>query len=345
MDFRKINYDWFASGHLLTVSTLFSMFSNLETIDLFTKTYGVDENAKKLVDVLCVGLKRDVNVRFEHIEHGVSELSRTNNVVVAFSGGKDSTATAMKLVSEGKNVYLFYVKGINKAYPDEENHAKEIAAKLGLPIHIENVRQSGKSSFKESPIKNQVIASMALDYAVSNGYGTSIAFGDFTTDNMSNSQFFESWSDTQEMWDAWLCFVKTYVPNVELIIPFETYNDTLDIISENKEVLELVCGCILPYRFRAMTKAANEKKYNIELLPNRCGSCWKCCVEYIFLVEKGVFELNKDFYLHCIAFLRDKLESVRPEIKEKTMESAYRAFLHRDPLEITKKILENEKFV
>ena len=299
----------------------------------------LDLDAKGLVDVLCVGLQHDLNVNYEHIDKQINNIKRNNNVVVAFSGGKDSTATALKMRDIGKNVYLFYVKGINKAYPDEMEHAIELANKLGMPIHIESVKQTGYTSFKESPIKNQLIASMALDYAIENNIGCSVAFGDFTTDNVNNSQFMESWSDTQEMWSAWVDFVRTYVPNIELIIPFKTYNETLDVISDNPQILESVCGCILPYRFRKVTRNNNEKKYGISLLPNRCGSCWKCCTEYIFLADKGVLPLNLEFYKHCLNFLVKKLPTTRPEIKEINIKGAYEAFLHRP---ITKSVLYND---
>ena len=147
---------------------------------------------------------------------------------------------------------------------------------------------------------------------------------------MNNSQFYESWSDTQEMWSAWLDLAKTYVPNVELVIPFKNYNETLDVISEDLELANMVHGCILPYRFRDMTRKKNITKYGVELLDGRCGSCWKCCTEYIYFADKGVIPLNEDFYRHCIDFLVKKLPSVHPEVKEINRNTAYKVFLHKD---------------
>lgn len=337
-----LKFNWFVSKQTQTMADLFALFSNKETIEKSAPGYSFDEKAKGIIDVLSLGFGSSVNVRYNNEHHVMNAIERTNTVVVAFSGGKDSVSTALKLKGQGKDVRLFYVSGINKSYPDEMKHAKEISSALGLPLHIEYVSQVGKTSFKENPIKNQVIASMALDYALDNNLGCSIAFGDFTSDNISNSQFMESWSDTQEMWNAWVEYVRTYVPNVELIIPFTSYNETLDIISDNKKLLNMVCGCILPYRFRRKTKENNESKYGIKLLNNRCGSCWKCCTEYIFLAEKGVVHLDIPFYIHCLDFLVGKLESVRPDVTVRNRENAYRAFLHREPLEITKKILRHE---
>jgi predicted PP-loop superfamily ATPase len=187
-----LKFDWFVSQPTATVSALFSLFSNLDNIDKAAKSCYVDSKASKLVDVLCKGLGREIDVNYIDVEHEICDARRTNDVVVAFSGGKDSVATVLKLKSQGKTPHLFHVVGINKSYPDEIKHAKELAAKLGLELHIERVSQIGNTSFKESPIKNQVIASMALDYAIANGIGGSVAFGDFTTDNINNSQFYES---------------------------------------------------------------------------------------------------------------------------------------------------------
>lgn len=339
MEYRKIYFDWFKKDHTLTIASLYSIFSNLDVLDDLIVDKTIDLDAKPLIDVLCRGLGREIKINYSKVNKHINNIKRSKNVVVAFSGGKDSTATAIKIRNCGLNVILFYVKGINKAYPDELEHAQEIAKKLGMQLHITNVIQSGMTSFKESPIKNQLIASMALDYAIENNIGCSISFGDFTTDTIGNSQFMESWSDTQEMWQSWLYLVRTYIPNAELIIPFGTYNETLDLLSENRDILDSVCGCILPYRFRNMTHANNEKKYNLKLLPNRCGSCWKCCTEYIFLVDKGVLPLNEKFYRHCLDFLVKKLPTTRPDVKEVNIKGAYEAFLHRD---ITKSVLYND---
>lgn len=329
-NYRTVKTAKLLNGHSLTMSILYSMFSNLDYIDEFVRDFPIDADAKKIVDVLLCGYKKPLDVQFETIEKTPAKNNKTNTVVVAFSGGKDSLATVLKLQETGRDVVLFHVKGINKGYPDETQHVLDAAAYLNLPLHIETISQGGATSFKESPIKNQLIASLMLDYAISQNIGTSVAFGDFLTDNIHNSQFYESWSDTQEMWEGWLSLVRTYVPNVELLIPFGTYNETLDLISDSKELLSLVHGCILPYRFRAKTKAINESKYDITLLDGRCGSCWKCCTEYIYLVDKGVVPLNEKFYRHCLSFLRGKLESVRPDIIVRNERNAYEAFLHRD---------------
>ena len=47
-----------------------------------------------------------------------------------------------------------------------------------------------------------------------------------------------------------------------------------------------------------------EKNYSIELMPARCGCCWKDAVEYIWTVDHDIVPLNRLYYLHCFEVLR-----------------------------------------
>ena len=112
---------------------------------------------------------------------------------------------------QGYNVYLYYVFGINKSYPDEFVRVKELANMLDMPLFVEKVVLKGHTTFHDNPVKNQLIASMALDYGIKNEISAKVCFGDFTDDNVLNSSFLEAWSDTQEMWYAHQEFVRNYV--------------------------------------------------------------------------------------------------------------------------------------
>jgi len=72
---------------------------------------------------------------------------------------------------------------------------------------------------------------------------------------------------------------------LKINIIFNNYIETLKIISKDLKLLNLVQSCLSPYRFLNNLHQINENKYNIKLFNHRCGSCWKCCVEYIFLAD------------------------------------------------------------
>jgi len=265
-----------------------------------------------LVNVIEKGSKSLVFSRYADKYYQALNVPKSNNVLVCFSGGKDSTAVAIKLRAEGKNVSLYFLKGINKSYGDEYLRAENVAKLLGLPLFVEEVKLVGKSRYKENPVKNQIIATFALNYAIKNNLGCAVAFGDFKEDTIADAVFDRNWSDTQEMWKAYEEVIKAVVPNFEVFTPFNNYCETLYLIAQDRKLLEAVQGCLAPQRFRKHWHDMNVKKFGYELLPNRCGSCWKCCVEYIFLVDNGFLESNADFYKHCFKLLCDKLPEEHP---------------------------------
>lgn len=329
MDAQRVIFNRTISGHTLEMAKLFYIFSNMDYVDELSSQYEIDCGLSKMVDLIEIGANR----RFDKINYSNNNdykrvfTSDFNNIIVCFSGGKDSTSAALKMKEQGYNVYLYYVFGINKSYPDEFVRVKELAKMLDMPLFVEKVVLKGHTTFHDNPVKNQLIASMALDYGIKNKISAKVCFGDFTDDNVLNSSFLEAWSDTQEMWYAHQDFVMNYVPFYEIKIPFKNYRDTLDVISSNERLLSMVQGCVLPYRFRNKTKEINEQKYNVKLLPNRCGSCWKCCVEYIFLADKGVVEYNEQFYKHCLDILSDKMSILHANVAPKDMKTTYETFL------------------
>ena len=58
---------------------------------------------------------------------------------VAFSGGKDSIASAMRFKQFGYNVYLYHMRNINPTFSDEWECAQKLADMLELPIFIDEV--------------------------------------------------------------------------------------------------------------------------------------------------------------------------------------------------------------
>ena len=78
-------------------------------------------------------------------------------------------------------------------------------------------------------------------------------------------------------------------------------------IIPHKEVAKLCQSCIGPYRYRTYLHNNNVKKYGIDIPENRCGSCWKCCLEYCIYSEVGIYAKNEEYYNHCIQVLKKTL--------------------------------------
>lgn len=268
---------------LKNIFDLYHLYSNQYSIKVNATTTYFDKDIKPVIDVLEIGLKERHIYNYIMTEKTQTTVDNNNNVVVCFSGGKDSVATAIKYKNLGYSVYLYHIRGINGVYTDEWMRAKEIAEYLNLPLYIENIKLSGKNTYLEHPLKNQVVCSLALNYSINNNLGTRIAFGDFTSDTIKDGLFDRNWSDTKEMWDTYVEYIKTYIPSFELKIPFSNYLETLYIIANNMKLLNMTQGCLAPQRFKNKLHNLNKEKYNVDLLDNRCGSCWKCSIEYIYI--------------------------------------------------------------
>lgn len=344
MDCQRVKFERPISGHTLEMAKMFACFSNINTVNDMLREYPLDIRTQEMVKLIEHGAKQlfvhNYTNEEPELEPKMFGDENIKHCIVCFSGGKDSTAAALTMREKGYDVQLYYVQGINKSYPNELQVATNIARWLGMQLIVEKVTLVGKTTFHDNPVKNQLIASMALDYGLESGFSTTIVFGDFTEDNIYNSSFLEAWSDTQEMWSAHNTFVRQYVPSYKIVIPFKNYLETMDVMEIEPALMQMVQGCVLPHRFRENAKKNNEKKYNVSLLPNRCGSCWKCCVEYIHYADKGVVPYNTAFYLHCLNFLADKMDVLHPNIKDRSIESVYKAFLFDDFK--TSKYYENE---
>ena len=231
------------------------------------------------------------------------------NVIVAFSGGKDSTAVALYYKDKGFNVYLYHVHGLNRFFPQEQQSAEQVAEYLNLPMIVEDVNLSGVSLYPDHPLKNIIIANMALQWGIENNVGAFITFGDYYTAYLDDVCFETSGDDCIEMWKIYKPVMKKCIPQFRLEIPLVNVADTLERLKSDKTLLGLTQSCVMTHRFKDYHSKRVQDKYNIKLLPNRCGTCWKCALEYIYYTDHGVLDYNREYYKYCIQILRRTLKN------------------------------------
>ena len=232
----------------------------------------------------------------------------TDDVIVCISGGKDSVALTKMLIDCGKKVHLYHMHGINKVYSDEYTAVIETAKYFKVPYHIDTIVLSGSQRFVEHPMKNMIIANGAIHYGLRENIGVNIAFGNFNESYLEGNQFEVCGGDCMDMWYAYERIIRKIIPTFSVSIPLNNNQESLEIIEHHPELLLLSVSCISPYRFRNYWKKRTEKSYVIQLLPNRCGCCWKCCVEYMYYADRDVLEYNEPYYLHCIEVLYNTLK-------------------------------------
>ena len=264
---------------------------------------------KPLIDLFNKHSKSSYNVNYKrteykHIVPKKSKLTNNGRIILCYSGGKDSTATAIRLKNEGWDIILYHLRGINQTYKDEYKTAEKVAELLNIPIIIENISLKGKHDWTEHPMKNMIVANHAIQWGIDNDFTTNICFGNFTTSSLYSDSFEICGGDCREMWEVYEGIIQQIIPKFHMHFVLSSFQDTVDIIRQNKELLPFVQSCIGPYRYREYLHTKNENRYGVKLLPHRCGSCWKCCLEYCMFEDNP----NNEFYNHCIDILSKTLK-------------------------------------
>lgn len=225
-----------------------------------------------------------------------------DKVLVCVSGGKDSIATALYYLNNGYQVELLHIRGLNKCYPDEYKAVENIAKYLNLPLHIERVRLHGNHMYIEHPLKNYMLMNVAIHVGLRLNI-QNIALGDFATASLDDNRFDVSGGDCYEMWLIYQDIIQSIMPRFEVLTPLESVKDSLESLVNDPKLLELSQSCIGTFRFREYKGQKVREKFGVNLMPHRCGSCWKCALEYLFYSDHDVIEYNEAYYKHCLEIL------------------------------------------
>lgn len=268
----------------------------------------VDESCSSLVALFRQYGDMECPVRYKRRTTRFLDLTGfdANNVILCYSGGKDSTAAVFKLREQGYNVYLYHLKGANRFYYDEWQAAEKLAKELDCSLYFDEMHYSGYHEWIEHPMKNMLLANAALCYGIREGIGTKIAFGNFSNSTLEVDPFDVCGGDCKEMWSAYNHIIQTVIPGFEVMLPLVNMQDTLDTLPP--ELIPLTQSCMTPNRFRESLRQKNLAKYGEPTLEHRCGSCWKCAVEYIWMADNGLAEYNEDYYNHCFETLRNTMK-------------------------------------
>ncbi len=208
---------------------------------------------------------------------------KNNNILVAFSSGKDCVASAMQAKNEGYEPILFHVSKINKSYPKEKEYSRQLAEYLNMPLIEVPFTYTIHTDFIEHPFKNQMIFFMMLDYGMEHDI-TNFAFGNKLTDSITNCTLGLDFCDSIELFND----LQTMFPQISIKTFLQSDTTPFTIIND-VQVWNKIHSCILPDYRRPNVVKANIKNFGQEyFLQGRCGSCRKCALEYLMLQKKGI---------------------------------------------------------
>ena len=261
------------------------------------------------------------NVNFTPIDipGRVAQVPKNNKVMVGLSGGLDSVYLMHRLIEQGYDVTAVHIAGLNREYAKHEEKAAAAAAKRAGARFMKFTVFPPKQAFPDNPWKNQLILSIMLENGAKIGIYRYAVGSDWTTP-LSEAVVGFTITDSVEVYREYWNGVQQRFPQAELVfIPDNVKKyDRLSYLFD-RGALEDISSCVAPHRFRQSLHEKNEAKYGIHLLPGRCGSCYKCAMEYILLVEAGRIEKDSAFYEHSWNTLATSKTAHRPDLFAKSL--------------------------
>lgn len=262
----------------------------------------IDRRMRRLLNIVHKKAGKPLlNGSNESLKLVSSKFSNNKQAYIAFSGGKDCLATAIRAKQDGYAVTLCYISGINKSLPSERKHAQDVAKAAGFSFVELKITISGNKEYNEHPLKNILILCLLIDAGIKHGvtaYGIGNTFDD---DSIYGSLDYDL-SDSYDLLKAFSYFMRGIMPEFKWIhYVSNTKESFYTVWKYNKSLIPLLSTCITPDYRRPMIRKANIAKYGADLL-NRdgCGSCYKCAFEYQMKQSFGMVRLSKPYYQRCL---------------------------------------------
>lgn len=227
-------------------------------------------------------------------------------VLVAFSGGLDSCAAALKLKEEGWEVNLFHCINANQ-YENFQavNCVKEFAKKFNFPLYTAKFSPKFKGKYKkfwsENSYKNFLIYSICYDLAMKLHIGF-ISSGDDLNLSLKDSVMGVNDGDSKEYTEA---FMKSMCINF-IPLPKDFDKGQRLMLLYKYDAGDYYYSTTTPGRLVKTLHDKYEKKYNIKLDKYNAGSDRKDCFHCLLLYYYYNYKYPQEFINHCWEKLGDK---------------------------------------
>jgi len=254
-------------------------------------------------------------VSVRKLEPQLVEKGGQKTVLLAFSGGRGSLATALFYKEHGFDVRLFHVCGINREAGDEYEFAKAQAERIELPFYVHNVALNDgyfDEQYMEHPLKNIAICNAMIHFCLDHQLPPHIAFGTYEMDRLAYNCFAVCGAECKEMFEAYEKIVKPIIPDFRISTPLSHEGMAIERLIRNPGYLDMTTSCATSKMLRRYGQARVKKFFGIDVHKQDCGVCWKCAKDYIFRCDYGfVEEPNYHYYIICITILKAQFDGER----------------------------------
>ena len=211
-------------------------------------------------------------------------LSNTNSVVIAFSGGLDSCYQALKLRELGYNVILLHICNLNKYTNGQEKKvAIEFANKFKFPIELVYfIAKNKDKEWPENTFKTSLCYALCMDYCIEHNI-LNISSGDDLRLSYKDAVVGVNLGDCKEItidlfkelpFNYIAVDVQDKVSRLQLLDKYNAKDDYYSCVTANQYLHN-----------------KNEEKYHITLDKYSCGNCRKCVMHCL----QEYYFLNKDY--------------------------------------------------
>lgn len=292
-------------GHLNTVPD----FQNQEFRQRISRHFILPPEKKSVDSNFMSGTAANII----HRERQVVEGGTDRTILLAFSGGRGSLATALFYKDHGYDVRLFHVCGINRAYGDEYKYAKMQAERLELPLYVYNIQVNDGyyDDYAIHPLRNIVIANAMIHFAIIHQLPPNVAFGTFEMDRLAYNQFNECGGDCREMWDAYTKIIQQIIPYFRVRTPLSHAGAALDRLMMNPSYFDMVTFCATELQYRGRNRRHVERFFKVPIKEQSCGNCWKCAADYIYKCDHNMEEPDYHYYIICMTILKAQFDGER----------------------------------
>lgn len=290
-DFRLTNY--------------FKPFYELYSVKALPNRLTVNIRFAKVLQIVHEKAKSkalDVTPDVVSLTDGIGRSSvGSRKAFIAFSGGKDCLATAIRAEQDGYQPTLVYVSGVNKSLPSERRHAFAVAEHIGYPIKEVRISINGNKEYNEHPLKNILILCLLVDLGIKHG-ASSFALGNIFEENSTHGSLDYDLSDSFDMIRAFNVFMRSIMPHYEyLSYIHDNLQSFYTVYKRDKTLIPLLSTCITPDYRKPMIHRSNTAKYGKECVPEgRCGGCYKCADDYLFRRAFGLSRHNQAYVQRCV---------------------------------------------